>query len=180
MPEGPPAETTARRVFLTGMMGCGKSAVGTRLAQLLGVSCLDNDALLALREGHDLVEVADEGPEHLHRVEAEIARDLCSHPAPFVAGIAASVVEDATSVAMLRASGTVIYLRARPETLLVRVRATPRPWLEDDPLGWIRTTLARREPLFVAAAHLVSDTDDATPDELAATLAGALGGAPAR
>lgn len=179
-PETTISPSRQERIFFTGMMGCGKSSVGSRLAALLGVPYLDNDALLAAREGAELLEVAAEGREHLHRIESAIAERLAATPAPLIGGIAASVIEDPRARARLRGAGSVVYLRARPETLLARVRATPRPWLDKDPAGWIAATLARRAPLFTAAADLIVDTDGRAPDAVAAQIAAWWRGAPAR
>lgn len=166
------------RIFLTGMMGCGKSTVGQRLSELVGVPYLDNDTLLAGREGVGLMGLAAQGSDRLHDAEAAAAASLARRPPPFVAGIAASVVERHDVVASLVAAGLVVYLRARPATLLTRVTSSARPWLEHDPLGFLTETLARRGPLFEAAAHLVVDTDSASPAELAATIAASLSTAP--
>lgn len=156
------------------MMGCGKTTVGARLSERLAISYLDNDALLAEREGDDLMGLAAKGAVRLHDAEQALAEHLVDKRPPFIAGIAASVVEHPDTVERLRGAGFVTYLAARPETLLERVTATDRPWLEQDPLGWIRTTLARREPLFVAAAHLVVETDTTPPEQIAEQIAAAI------
>ncbi len=162
------------RVFLIGMMGCGKTTVGARLSERLAISYLDNDALLAEREGDDLMGLAAKGATQLHDAERAFAEDLARATPPFIAGIAASVVEYPDTIERLRAAGFITYLAARPETLLARVTATVRPWLEEDPLGWIRTTLARRGPLFGSAAHLVVETDAMSPEDIAETIASAI------
>lgn len=163
-------DVPTERIFLIGMMGCGKSTVGDALSHRIGCPYLDNDAVLAAREGLDLLGLAHEGAERLHDAEAAVADAVARRRPPFVAGIAASVVERPEPVARLRSAGFVVYLRARPETLLRRVRSGARPWLDEDPLGWLTRTLERREPLFQQAAHLVVDTDDTPPDELAARI----------
>jgi shikimate kinase len=142
------------------MMGCGKSAVGRQLAPLLGWPHLDNDELLALREGLDLMGLAEEGADRLHDAEARLARVLATRPPPFIAGIPASVADHDTEGRLLAAAGLVVYLRARPETLVARTLGGGRPFLAEDPLGWTTTTLARR-------ADLILDVDDCTPVDLA-------------
>lgn len=148
--------------------------MGAALSERLAIAYLDNDAMLAEREGDDLMGLAAKGAERLHDAEQALAEDLAQTSPPFIAGVAASVVEHPDTVEHLRSSGFVTYLSARPETLLARVTATDRPWLEEDPLGWIRSTLARREPLFVSAAHLVVRTDTTTPQEIAEQIASAI------
>ncbi|MCU1488700.1 MAG: putative shikimate-kinase [Acidimicrobiaceae bacterium] len=168
---GDPGAGVLGRIFLIGMMGSGKSAIGTSLASLLGLSYLDNDAALRRREGRDLLGLAEEGAQRLHDAEAAFAEDLTDQPGPFVAGIAASVVERPQVMADLARSGLVVYLRARPETLAARVAATARPFVGDDPLRWTRDTLARRADAFEQSAGLVLDTDGRAPREVAEEIA---------
>ena len=165
------AATTTTRIFLTGMMGCGKTSVGNALAELLEIPYLDNDALLAQREGHDLVELAEVSAEHLHDAEARLALDLAQREPPFIAGVAASVIERAKETAALREAGLIVYLRARASTLAERVRASHRPFVQGDPLEWMSKTLKTRGPIFEAAAHLIIDTDSTDPPELAKAIA---------
>jgi Shikimate kinase len=60
----------------------------------------------------------------------------------------------------MRSSGTVIYLRARLESLWERTRHdTTRPLLATpDPRGTLQRLLQEREPLYREAAHLVVET----------------------
>jgi shikimate kinase len=165
----PPARP--RRLFLTGMMGCGKSAVGSHLAPLLGWPHLDNDQLLALREGLDLMGLAHEGADRLHDAEARLVRVLAERPPPFIAGIPASVADHDTEGALLAAAGLVVYLRARAETLVARTLGGGRPFLAEDPLGWTTATLGRRAGAFEHPADLILDVDNAAPVDLAVSIA---------
>ena len=163
------------RVFLTGMMGSGKSAVGEQLGALLHWPALDNDELLAEREGLDLLGLAAEGRERLHEAEAALARHLAARPGPFVAGIPASLADREEESGLLARSGLVVYLRTSPARLAERIaRSGRRPWVGEDPETWLAASLARRGPAFVRHAHLVLDTDRASPAELAEQIAAAL------
>jgi shikimate kinase len=159
-----------RRLFLIGMMGCGKSSVGARLSDRLGWPHIDNDALLAIREGFDLMGMAGKGADQLHDAEANVALVLSERVPPFIAGIAASLADRPLESDRLSRSGIVVYLKATPATLVERTRGGGRPWLDDDPLGWITTTLTRRGPHFEAMAELIVDVDVASPDTVAALI----------
>lgn len=163
------------RVFLVGLMGSGKTAVGRRLAGRLGWPYLDNDVLLAEREGRDLMALSRDGEEVLHDAEARLAADLCVRDAPFVAGVPASIGDRAGLLADLAGSGLLVYLRTRPDTLAGRVaHGSDRPFHGADPAVELARALAARGPAFEHAAGLVLDTDDARPDGLAADLAAAI------
>jgi shikimate kinase len=51
-----------RNVYLIGPMGSGKTAVGRRLAQLLGRQFLDSDAEIEKRTGVDVRKIQHETP----------------------------------------------------------------------------------------------------------------------
>ena len=161
-------ELSPRRIWLVGSMGSGKTAVGAALAERLGWPLLDNDEELESHEGRSLTDLADDGPDALHRREAAQLRRATVRPPPFVAGVAASVGDRAADLDRLRASGSVVYLRASVPTLAARVGSgVDRPWLAGDPAAWLATTLARREPAYLAAAHVVVDVDSRTPADVA-------------
>jgi shikimate kinase len=165
------------RVFLVGMMGCGKSAVGTALARRLGWRYRDNDhELLHVTAGDAVDAVAAElGRERLHELEAEQAALAAREPSPLVAGLAASVVERVELWPVLRAAGWCVYLRATVETLAARVgTGEGRPWLASDQVGFIKRTLAQRHPLYMALADLVVDVDTLDPDQIAESIIGRL------
>ena len=160
------------RVFLLGMMGVGKSTVGKPLASLLGWPYLDNDVLLAEREGKGLLEVAAMGAEVLHADEASIALELCRRPPHFVASLAASVVESSECRSRLHQDGFAVYLRASPEVLAARTaKSSKRPWLDTDPQAWFASVLAQREPGYLETAHLVADVDRDDPGLVAQRIA---------
>ena len=89
-------------------------------------------------------------------------------PAPFVAGVAASVGDRAEDLDLLRQTGSVVYLRATVPTLAARVGSgADRPWLAGDPAAWLAASLDRREPAYLAAADVVVDVDVLGPDAVA-------------
>ena len=84
-------------------------------------------------------------------------------------------------VALVRPIGDIIYLKARPETVLRRLGATrsDRPLLQGpDPFGALAALLAEREVAYSAADHVI-DTDLLDPQQVIdkiAELASASGG----
>ena len=76
----------------------------------------------------------------------------------------------------MRAAGRVVWLTARPETILARMSAdaaTPgrRPALTElGPLAEIVQLLGQREPMYREAAHMVIDTEDKSPEQLAGEI----------
>jgi shikimate kinase len=157
------------RVFLVGMMGSGKTAVGIELARRLGWPYRDNDEQLRITAGAAVDAVAAAaGRQRLHELEAEQAVLAAREPPPLVAGLAASVVERAELGPILRAAGWCVYLRAAADTLAARVgTGEGRPWLASDRSGFIERTLGQRDPIYRALADAVVDVDDLDADQVA-------------
>jgi len=169
--DGEPAEGAAVRVFLVGLMGAGKSAVGRALAGRLRWPYLDNDALLARQNGLEGPALAALGGSVLHDAEARQFRALLAEPAPYVAGVAASIADRPDEAALLPAAGRVFYLRASPETLARRVgRGEGRAWLGDDPLAVLRRMFAKRDEVLQRLGQVV-ETAGRDPGDLAGEIA---------
>ena len=70
--------------------------------------------------------------------------------------------------ALLRELGTVVYLKASPETVYQRLKGdTTRPLLQgDDPQGKIEALLSEREDRYAAAADKIIIVDGKTSAEV--------------
>ena len=160
------------RVLLVGMMGAGKSTVGSELAKLTGWRYLDNDELLERAVGESARRVLDiKGTAALRRAEsAALAEGLREEP-PVIVSVAGGVVEDPTDRHRIRSGGFVVWLRAPIAVLAARVgTGADRPWLQPDPEAALRMLYADREPLFGEVASIVVDVADRTPAETAGTV----------
>jgi shikimate kinase len=162
----------ARPVVIVGLMGAGKTTVGRALAGVLGVPFVDNDELLEAREGRTAAQLAaDEGPEALHRAEADVARDALDDPTPRVVALAASVADDRELVERLR-DHDVVWLRAEPATLRRRTTSPshrPRASVLGETLA---EQAARRAEALALVASTVIDVDGRTPEALVAEIIG--------
>jgi shikimate kinase len=164
-------EPATPRVLLIGLMGTGKSTVGRRLADRLGAPFLDNDELVRSATGADRDELLrQQGEDALRAAESAALAAVLDAPAPVVANVAAGVVADPADRGRLRdTDATVVWLRARPETLAERAARDPgpaRPWLDQDPVGVFTTMMRDRAGWYDEVADHVVDVDDLAPDEV--------------
>jgi shikimate kinase len=151
----------AERIVLIGMMGAGKTTVGRALAARLRWPMLDNDALIREATGRDGPTIfRDDGEEALHAAEREAFLTATRRPGPSIVTVAGSVVDDASLRDVLRTSGRVVWLRARPATLHDRIDsgAGRRADAVDEEL--LARLAAAREPRYRAVADDVVDVDD--------------------
>jgi 3-dehydroquinate synthase len=155
---GVPGET----LWLVGMMGAGKSALAAALAERLGWPALDLDREIEREAGRTIAELfASEGEAGFRRRERAALEAVAGRRAVVALGGGAPAQPGVPE--RLAASGTLVYLRASPETLARRVGAARRrPLLAGlDAAGRVArlaALLAEREPAYLRAA-IVVDTD---------------------
>jgi len=147
-------------IFLVGMMGAGKTTLGRALAQRVGLEFVDTDRVLVERTGVPVATIFEiEGEDGFRRRESGVIAELARHRGCVVATGGGAVLSEENRRVM-RAAGTVIYLRARLESLWERTRHdTSRPLLATpDPRATLAQILEMRDPLYREAAHLVVET----------------------
>lgn len=159
-----------RPIWLVGMMGAGKSAVGRALAARLSLSFVDSDHEIERREGCPVSEIFDHKGEAFFRaVESEVIGELSKAPGIVALGGGAAVQPGA--IERLERSGTLVYLRATAESLFERIGdGESRPLLRglEPHLRMERIVGLRRErdPSY-SRARVVLDTDGKSIAELA-------------
>ena len=157
-------------------MGSGKSTVGRRLATRTGWPYVDNDRLVELATGRTAPEIAaTDGPDALHRAEIAAFDHGATLPMPVIVGVAGFVVMDPDAQARMKAAGTVVWLRARPETLHLRVGSGRGRRAAATSLEWIRSVVAERSATYERVADLVIDTDRLRPRAIVERIVERLG-----
>jgi len=144
------------------MPGSGKSSVGRRLAQRIGLDFVDADS--AIQEAAGGMSIADiftkHGEPEFRSLEARvIARLLENGPAVISTGGGAFMNPETQNLIAKR--GISIWLNAEIDVLLHRVkRKNDRPLLQgDDPEGVLKRLLAERESTYAKAALTVISRD---------------------
>jgi shikimate kinase len=158
-----------RHLWLIGMMGSGKSAVGAAVASRLGVAFVDTDAVVVDHIGAAIDELWERnGEDAFRREEAAAVAEVARGPMAVIATGGGAVVDPA-NVAAMKNSGAVVWLRAGAETLSRRVGdGDGRPLLAGAvPLERLRSILEERSAAYEAAADMVIDTDDLPAEEIA-------------
>jgi shikimate kinase len=114
-------------LYLCGMIGCGKTTIGRRLAEDLGLAFLDLDREMDAVLGYSFHRlVAEKGWLAFRELEYSIckgfaARDHC------VVGLGGGTVRYAWNIDALRGTGPIVLLEASAETLVERVKRADRP-----------------------------------------------------
>ena len=169
----PPSPSLTQRlqglnVYLIGMMGAGKSAVGRPLAEALGYRFLDADDALEQVAGRTIPEIfATDGEAGFRELETAVLGQIAGWHSLVVA-TGGGVVTRPENWGHMR-QGVVVWLDAPAPLLLQRLRAdsTPRPLLQaSDPGARLGELLAQRNPLY-AQADLRVQQAGASPAQVA-------------
>ncbi len=152
-------------IVLIGAPGAGKSTVGALLAERLGVTFTDVDAVIAERAGKPIAEIfTDDGEAAFRAQEQRITAELLVLPG--VLALGGGAVLSAATRAALRGH-RVIWLRVGLSQSAKRVGLdTARPLLLGNVRGQLLKLLNERAPLYSEVATEAVDTDEVTPVEV--------------
>ena len=160
----------APRVVLVGPMGAGKTTVAGLLADAWGVQVRDTDHDVEAVEGRSVSDIfVDSGEAHFRALEtAAVVSAVAGHDGVLALG-GGAVLDPAVREAL--AGQRVVFLRVGLADASKRVGlGAGRPLL----LGNVRATLKKlldeRTPVYESVATHVVETDDRTPDEVAAEI----------
>lgn len=167
-------DTTNNRgnIFLVGLMGAGKTSVGKVLARLLGKDFIDSDHEIERVTGVRIPVIFEiEGEAGFRAREHKAIADLVIRDNILLATGGGAVLS-AENRDLLRANGTVIYLRAPVKSLLRRTqRDRTRPLLQvPDPGARLTELYTQRDPLYREVAHLIVDTGNQSVRTLAGQI----------
>ncbi|MEZ4224646.1 MAG: shikimate kinase [Polyangiaceae bacterium] len=166
-----------RTVALLGLRGAGKSTVGPRLAERLNAEFVELDQLIEHEAGMSLGEVFElQGSGFFRKLEQQVLEGLLARTPRAVIATGGSIVTDTHAYDLLRRSTTTVWLKARPEDHMERVRAQgdERPMRSrNDAMAELRALLKARAPLYAMADHVV-DTSLLGVDGSVNALVGAL------
>ncbi len=170
----------ADNLFLIGYRCTGKSSVGRSLAATIGRSFIDTDSLVVSENGMSIREIVDSrGWEVFRRLEHTALQQVCTKDRRVVA-TGGGIVLDIDNVELMKKSGRIIWLRASPKTIRVRMAQDQasvalRPALTStDSISEVEETLAQRAPLYQDAMDFSVETDHREVAEICDFIIGYL------
>ncbi|MDD3966208.1 MAG: shikimate kinase [Candidatus Neomarinimicrobiota bacterium] len=141
-----------KHLFLTGMMGSGKSSCGRALAELRNWNFIDLDTEIEKMQGKKISDIfREEGEAAFRKYESACARSLKLKKKTVVA-CGGGFPLRSENRAWMKRLGTVIWLQADPETIAGRVRTGNRPLLQNpQDIRNIRRILDERMAVYETA-----------------------------
>lgn len=165
-----------KTVVMVGMMGAGKTAVGTQLARILGVPFLDSDEEIVRAADRSIAEIfARDGEAFFRARETEVLARLL-RGAPCVLSTGGGAFLAPTNRAMIADHGVSVWLRADLDLLWHRVRhKSTRPLLKTaHPRETLRTIFEARVPVYELADVAVESRAEFSIEEMAGRVVAAL------
>ena len=139
-----------RTIALVGLMGVGKSTVGRRLAQRLGLPFADGDDEIEQAAGMTVSDIfAKLGETEFRDGEARVMKRLLEGP-PMVLATGGGAILNAETRALLKAHAITVWLRADIRIIASRVqRRDTRPLLRGkDPMQALTAMAEVRYPVY--------------------------------
>lgn len=121
-----------QNIYLTGMPGCGKSALGRACATLLNRDFIDTDELaLNLSREADINSIfAKQGVDAFRKMERRILTDL-SQKQRLIVSTGGGVILDRANVDAMLNSGFILFIDVSLDTLKKRIDTSGRPLVAD-------------------------------------------------
>lgn len=163
-PQSPSAIKSAlgdKSIVMVGLMGCGKSAVGRRLASHLGLKFVDADDEIEKAAGKSIEDIfAEHGEAYFREGERKVLARLL-HSGPQVLATGGGAYMNPETRAAIAESGISIWLKADLPLLLRRVaKRNNRPLLKTgDSETIMRNLMEVRYPVYAEADLTVESRD---------------------
>ena len=165
-----------RTVVLVGLMGAGKTSVGKRLAESLGVPFRDSDDEIEAAAGMSIPEIfASMGEPAFRAGERKVIARLLDMP-PQVLATGGGAFMNAETRALIAEKGVSVWIKADLDTLVERTsRRADRPLLQGgDPRAILGRLMTERHPVYAEAAITVDSTGGAPHEAVVGCIRAAL------
>jgi shikimate kinase len=150
-----------RAIVMVGLMGCGKSAVGRRLAAKLGLPFVDADEEIEKAAGKSIEDIfADHGEPYFRDGERKVLARLLRSGAQVLATGGGAFMNAETRAAIAQC-GISVWLKADLALLVRRVgKRNNRPLLKTgDPEAVMQSLMDVRYPIYAEADITVESRD---------------------
>ncbi len=147
-----------RRVFLIGMMGCGKTTLGRALAERLKLDFVDMDDEIVRMSGRTIPELFEQGETVFREWESRACEGLSWRKNLVVAAGGGAPLNARTLRAMKSNGGLVLYNDRPVERIARDIDASCRPLLADGPEK-LYELAKTRAPRYAEAADLTVFND---------------------
>jgi shikimate kinase len=109
-------------IYLAGFMGSGKSTIGPILANTIGWDSADLDKLIETKTGKKVREIFEQNGEiYFRNIESEMLTEFSARE-KIVISLGGGTIADENNLALMKKSGTIIYLKASTNSFYKRLK----------------------------------------------------------
>ena len=158
-----------QNLYLIGFMGSGKSTIATKLETMFQLKRVEMDQQIQELHGMTIAEMFEAyGEGYFRRAETRFLEDI-QETQNVVVSCGGGVVMKEENVACMKASGKIVLLTAKPETILERVKYDEnRPLLKGRKnVEDIQKLMEARREKYEAAADYCVSTDGKSAEQIA-------------
>lgn len=150
---------------LIGLMGCGKSSIGRRLAKKLHIPLIDLDDYIVKQAGMSIPDIfAGKGEDTFRDMESQALKEVldASRSKRAVIATGGGIVMREENRRLLHDHPPVIWLKAAPKFLAGRIDGDAnRPLIASvDTLAKLKELAEIRYPLYEQCSHLILQRDE--------------------
>ena len=153
-------------------MGSGKTRVGKRLAQDLGLPFVDIDKAIAKKMNMSIVDLLDKfGDPYYRALETILIKDLLQDNNRQVISVSSGLPVQKQNQEFLPKLGTVVYLKASFATIRKRLEGNEN--LAQNPEEWaekMQKLLKQRDPVYAGMADITVVTGEKPFEDLIAEI----------
>ncbi len=151
-----------RSIVLVGLMGAGKSTIGKRVAQMLGINFIDADTEIEAVSRMTIPELFERyGEAEFRDLERRVIRRILRTGPKVLATGGGAFMNEQTRKAISRA-GISVWLKADIDVLMERVgRKSNRPLLKTaDPRATMQDLMDKRYPVYALSEATIISRDE--------------------
>ena len=148
-------------IFIIGFMGSGKTTIAKKIKQITKMQFIDMDQEIVNRVGMSIPDIfKNKGEVFFRNLETNLLKEI-QNKEGVVVSCGGGVVLKEENIVEMRKAGTVVLLKASPETVYRRVsQGTNRPILNGNMnRKYIKDLMKVRQEQYQRAAHIVVITD---------------------
>jgi len=157
------------RIYLVGYMGCGKSTIGRKVAEILGLSFVDLDKYIEERYFKSVPAIFAEEGEERFREKERISLLEVSQFENVVVGTGGGAPCFFDNMDVMNNNGVTVYIAPDTEVLATRLlkSKTERPLIVgksfEELISFINTALLKRAPFYEKAKIIIRGENNLDP-----------------
>ena len=157
------------RIYLVGYMGCGKTTIGRKIADLLGIGFVDLDKYIEERYFKSVPAIFAEEGEQAFREKERISLLEVAEFENIVVGTGGGAPCFYDNMEVMNSNGVTVYIAPDPEVLAKRLikSKTERPLIagksESELIGFIKDALQKRAPFYEKSQVIIRGENNLNP-----------------